>query len=34
MESGAADPERLGNSSESQFVLVNPISKMQKQMEG
>jgi hypothetical protein len=26
MESGAADPESLGNSSERQFVLGNPIS--------
>jgi hypothetical protein len=28
MESGAADPESLGNSSERQFALGNPISKM------
>jgi hypothetical protein len=28
MESGAIDPQSLGNSSERQFVLDNPISKM------
>jgi hypothetical protein len=28
MASGAADPPSLGNSSEKQFVLGNPISKM------